>query len=456
MRAGLNCKPDWGMAMVHPKGTYRIQLLLFAAALTFATPAGSAEGASVSLPLARSAWIWSSVPVGQDASLLSHARLEWYNARHVRERDLRPDLHSYEGGDNERQVLELKVKPPVGEATLGSEDWTGVALPLSGVGPDLTKVQYIEIWINDFTPDHSTTPGTLKVDLGRVSEDSFWDPNNLPNGRLDTEDKNRDGRLDGVSQLFGEDTGLDGLFDEEEPGYDPSTNPDPNGDDYAYTFDSGDYSRINNFEQNGGDDPSARPDTEDLNRNGIADLDNAYFEATIDLSDTQYVAVDVPQAYAGNPDVKPDNGWRLFRIPASESAFTAIGFASWDNVRAVRLWIDGLSEPFRVQIGGVSLRGEALPGVAPKVVLYQNYPNPFNPTTTIPYYLPQDGPARLVVYDVSGRLVYRVTYAMQSAGTHEFVWTGRDYAGRPVTSGIYFYRLDAGGKQLTRRMVLAK
>jgi len=411
--------------------------------------------ATVSMPLTRIAWMWSSVPVGRDNLVSSHALLEWYNARGAKERDLNPALTQEEGSDNEHRVLELSIKPPHGEATISPTHWTGISQSLVPTVQDTPR--FVEIWVNDFTPNHLATQASLKIDLGRFSEDAFWDPRYPANGQLDTEDKNRDGRLDGGPSEIAEDTGLDGLFDEEEPGYDPYANPDPNGDDYRYSLDSPkDYTHINNFERNGNDSPDSRPDTEDLNRNGLLDLDSNYFEATIDLSDTRYVAIDVPQDYAGDPDVKPDNGWRLFRTPVSDETFARVGFATWDNVQAMRLWVDGMAEPLRLQIGGISLRGDAQAAAATKVVLYQNYPNPFNPSTVIPYYLPKDGPARLAVFDVSGRLVYRVSYAMQFAGIHEAVWTGRNNAGLPVASGVYIYRLEAGGKRLTRRMVLAK
>src|SRR5678815_5483183 len=81
------------------------------------------------------------------------------------------------------------------------------------------------------------------------------------------------------------------------------------------------------------------------------------FETSIDLSDTQYVAIDVPQLYAGDPDVKENNGWRLFRIPISDSTFTRKGFASWDNVQVMRVWVDDATAPFKIQLGGIELVG---------------------------------------------------------------------------------------------------
>ena len=320
---------------------------------------GNRESNTVSLN--RVVWQWAGIPVSSpplSALVADHARLEWYNARSVKEWYLKPVLTQEEGGDNDRQVLEMNVKPPTGETTVSPEDWTGITQALSTVGQDLTKVQYMEIWINDFTPNHLASQGTLKINFGRVTEDAYWDPLNPPNGKLDSEDKNGDGRLDGgENQLFAEDTGLDGLFDEQEPGYNADTNKDPNGDDYAYTYGTDDYSHINNFEDNGNDDPNARPDTEDLNRNGAFDTESNYFEASIDLSDTQYVAIDVPQLYAGNEHVKADNGWRLFRIPISDSTFTRVGFATWDNVQAMRVWVTDATAPFRIQVGGIELVG---------------------------------------------------------------------------------------------------
>ena len=86
----------------------------------------------------------------------------------------------------------------------------------------------------------------------------------------------------------------------------------------------------------------------------------------------------------------------------------------------------------------------------------QNYPNPFNPSTTIDYSIPQGARVRLAVYDVRGALVKTLVDADKSAGPHAVEWDGRNDGGQRVGSGIYFYRLEAPGATLTKKMVFLK
>ena len=83
-------------------------------------------------------------------------------------------------------------------------------------------------------------------------------------------------------------------------------------------------------------------------------------------------------------------------------------------------------------------------------------PNPFNPSTTISFDLPASMPAKLTIYDVSGRLVATLADGVQAAGRHEITWQGQDARGRPVGSGMYLYRLETPGFTETRRMALVK
>ncbi len=88
--------------------------------------------------------------------------------------------------------------------------------------------------------------------------------------------------------------------------------------------------------------------------------------------------------------------------------------------------------------------------------LEQNYPNPFNPSTTIRFSLLEDGLVRLTVYNVMGQAVKTLADRHITAGSHEVTWDGNDQSGRTVSSGIYFYRLEAGDVEMTKRMLLLK
>ncbi|MFH1501404.1 MAG: lectin like domain-containing protein [Candidatus Eisenbacteria bacterium] len=83
-------------------------------------------------------------------------------------------------------------------------------------------------------------------------------------------------------------------------------------------------------------------------------------------------------------------------------------------------------------------------------------PNPFNPAATVSFTLPEAGMARLAVYDASGRLVAVLAEGPHDEGPHEVVWHGRDEGGADAASGVYFLRLEAGGKTALRKMVMVR
>jgi photosystem II stability/assembly factor-like uncharacterized protein len=83
--------------------------------------------------------------------------------------------------------------------------------------------------------------------------------------------------------------------------------------------------------------------------------------------------------------------------------------------------------------------------------LSQNYPNPFNPNTTISYSLPIRGIVQLIVYDVLGREVRKLVDEEQEAGKYEIEFDAED-----LTSGIYVYRLSAGERVMSKKMILLK
>ena len=91
-----------------------------------------------------------------------------------------------------------------------------------------------------------------------------------------------------------------------------------------------------------------------------------------------------------------------------------------------------------------------------KLALSQNYPNPFNPVTTIKYLLPFMSDVKLVIYNILGQEVFRLEQIAQQAGEHLVRWNGRNMKGSELSSGIYFYRLQAGDFIQTKKMVLLK
>lgn len=84
-------------------------------------------------------------------------------------------------------------------------------------------------------------------------------------------------------------------------------------------------------------------------------------------------------------------------------------------------------------------------------------PNPLNPVAVLEYRTPKDGPVRISVYDVSGRLI-RVLVDQQflAAGRHEVEIDGRDSLGRKLASGIYVYRVEAAGELKSGRFTILK
>lgn len=83
-------------------------------------------------------------------------------------------------------------------------------------------------------------------------------------------------------------------------------------------------------------------------------------------------------------------------------------------------------------------------------------PNPFNPATKLRFDLPLSGPVKLTVHDIEGRLVRTLADGQVAAGRHAYLWDGKDGAGRSMPSGLYFVRLDADHRSLSRKILMAK
>jgi hypothetical protein len=296
------------------------------------------EGSSdTPVSIMRTGWYMASPPSSSTAAgekIRSRGIFQWYNPwDRIDSRDIWPNKETAVE-ENTVHVLNLAYGASEVPGVSADESFAGITTSFfTGSGIDLSRSRFLEVWARG-------SKGTLKIDLGSISEDAF--PLVQPNGVLDTEDTPIPGLGQGDGILTAEeDTGLDRLFNKNEPGY-GTNNRDPNGDDFGYNENKkDDYSRINGTEGNASDsDRMGIPDTEDINRNGILDTSNRYYEYSINLSDQfdPYLVVDtVPD---GNP-----GGWRLFRIPLWNNE-QAVGDGTDDPpdstlIENARLWITG-------------------------------------------------------------------------------------------------------------------
>jgi subtilisin-like proprotein convertase family protein len=122
------------------------------------------------------------------------------------------------------------------------------------------------------------------------------------------------------------------------------------------------------------------------------------------------------------------------------------------DIGSLRSWCLALTHGREIDTGVESGK----PGVPRVLALNGNQPNPFNPETTILFDLPSATDIRLSVYEPSGRKVATLLSGHMEAGSYHVRWMGIDDDGNPAGSGVYFYRLEAGEKMLTGKMVLLR
>ncbi len=289
------------------------------------------EGAEDSdvISLIRRSWWWASPPVDPtDLGAFDtkpdtlRGKFFWYNIEPnigVHRRDLNPNL-------NERESS-LVTSLDIEFDTIDSTSWGGVMTGFPGGGLDLSKGQFIEIWVNDFKQEESDRGGTLFIELGSIDED-FFEPGE---NKFDTEDSNRDGFSAGT-----EDTGLDGFSNEQGDGtaddYDPTRLPPELGI-------NGRYLKINGTENN------QLLDTEDLDRSGQMETRNSYFRYKLQLDDSAEVDIfrDFPDYDGFKDSGHEDDAWRLYRIDMADAEIVDVhGRPTLDQVRHMRIWFDSV------------------------------------------------------------------------------------------------------------------
>ena len=83
--------------------------------------------------------------------------------------------------------------------------------------------------------------------------------------------------------------------------------------------------------------------------------------------------------------------------------------------------------------------------------LGQNYPNPFNPSTTIEYSIPKGSNVKLIIFNTLGEEIKILENGYKEAGNYKI-----NFDASELSSGIYFYRIEAGDYGSVRKMILLK
>ena len=94
--------------------------------------------------------------------------------------------------------------------------------------------------------------------------------------------------------------------------------------------------------------------------------------------------------------------------------------------------------------------------LTPMFALNPAYPNPFRGRSTIHFSIPRSGRVDLDVYNILGQRVKTLVSGELSAGRHSVTWAGDDDRGGKVASGVYLYRLSAGGQSAVKRLALVR
>ncbi len=114
----------------------------------------------------------------------------------------------------------------------------------------------------------------------------------------------------------------------------------------------------------------------------------------------------------------------------------------------------GYSNEVSVSVTGID--SDVSAPVPREFFVSQNYPNPFNPRTTIEFGLPEESEVSLEIYNSLGQRVCVLMNGAEPAGYYAVEWAGKDGEGRSAASGLYMYRLQAGVKVKTHKMILLR
>ncbi|MFC1475510.1 cell surface protein SprA, partial [Candidatus Zixiibacteriota bacterium] len=316
------------------------------------------EGVEYTTGLGRYRYFWtkSSPPdqtIWPNRTSETRCKLVWYNP--FKDEFKSDEVYDREYDDNRTipqhpgKVLVLEISP---EST---ESWAGIMRPMGNWQQN--EARLLEVRLGTY----GDVAGQLHIDLGQIHEDLDGD------GILDDENRTDSTGFKNDLLDLDEDTGLDGMTDEEEQvfyGYDPS-HPhydDPSQDNWYYDSneDPDNYDRINGTEGNSNEGvaTSKRPDTEDIGGDHGLDDINDYYSYTIDLLNSPYL-VESSQYNAGLAKYPQhtDLIFRTYRIPLWGQANDPANAGRGDStqIRFARIWLDGFAAKDSVYLAAMEI-----------------------------------------------------------------------------------------------------
>lgn len=203
------------------------------------------------------------------------------------------------------------------------------------------------------------------------------------------------------------------------------------------------------------------PDTIDAEPAIVTDeCDNLYLTGSIHTSDTSYDYFTIKYRPNG------DTVWaKRYNGPGSSydvaSAIAVDDSGCYSNVYVTGAsWGSGTYYDYAtikyIQIS-TDVKDETGKRKKPsEFALSQNYPNPFNSTTKIDFTLAKSGFVNMTIYNLLGRRVRTLVSEQVSSGYKSVLWDGKNEEGEEVTSGIYFYKIQAGYLTQVKKIVLLK
>jgi hypothetical protein len=157
------------------------------------------------------------------------------------------------------------------------------------------------------------------------------------------------------------------------------------------------------------------------------------------------------------PDYSIVSGAGAYSLGAGQSRVVTVRFAPADAGTTQCVVETGTETCSDVSCQGIGEAVSSIETTTPLAfTLAQNRPDPFSGTTSIAFSLDRETSASLRIFDISGTLIRTLVDARLPAGSHQAVWDGLDDRGKATPQGLYFYRLEAEGRSITKKAIFLR